>query len=46
MLQSKGLITTYIDEENKLYFELSESLLNKELLVVTRYAQLPANYSA
>ena len=46
MLQSKGLITTYIDEENKLYFELGESLLNKELLVVTRYAQLPANYSA
>ena len=46
MLQNKGLITTYSNEDNKLFFELSESVLNKELLVVTRYAQLPANYSA
>ena len=46
MIQSKGLITTYSNDENKLFFELNESLLNKDLLVVTRYAQLPANYSA
>ena len=42
---SKGLITTYTNEENELYFEISENLLNKELLVVTRLAQLPGNYA-
>ena len=46
MIQKRGLITTYLNEENKLYFELNEDLINKELLVVTRYAQLPANFSA
>ena len=45
MKVSKGLITTYLDQDNKLYFELSDDVLNKELLVVTRFAQLPANYS-
>ena len=43
---NKGLITTYLNEENKLYFEISSALLGKELLVLTRFAQLPANYSA
>ena len=42
---SKGLINTYTNEENKLYFEISESLLEKELLVVTRLAQLPGSYA-
>ena len=46
MVQNKGLITTYLNDENKLYFELSQDILEKELLVVTRYAQLPANFSA
>ena len=46
MIQKRGLITTYLNEENKLYFELNEDLINKEILVVTRYAQLPANFSA
>ena len=46
MVAKKGLITTYLNEENKLFFELSQELLGKELLVVTRFAQLPANYSA
>ena len=46
MIQKRGLITTYLNEENKLYFELNEDVVNKELLVVTRYAQLPANFSA
>ena len=42
---SEGLINTYTNEENKLYFEISESLLEKELLVVTRLAQLPGSYA-
>ena len=42
---SEGLINTYTNEENKLYFEISESLLGKELLVVTRLAQLPGSYA-
>ena len=45
MSVSKGLITTYTNEENELYFEISENLLDKELLVVTRLAQLPGNYA-
>ncbi|MDB2673065.1 zinc-dependent metalloprotease [Flavobacteriaceae bacterium] len=46
MVQKRGIITTYLNEENKLFFEMDESVLNKDLLVVTRIAQLPANYSA
>ena len=46
MVTKEGLITTYLNEENKLYFELSKELLGKDILVVTRFAQLPANYSA
>ena len=42
---SEGLINTYTNEENKLYFEISKNLLGKELLVVTRLAQLPGNYA-
>ena len=45
MTVSKGLINTYTNEENKLYFEVSEKLLGKDLLVVTRLAQLPGNYA-
>ena len=41
MVAKKGLITTYLNEENKLLFELSQELLEKDLLVVTRFAQLP-----
>ncbi len=43
--KSKGLITTYYDED-KLYFELTEEVLEKDLLMVTRLKQLPPNYSA
>ena len=39
---SEGLINTFTNDENKLYFEISENLLGMELLVVTRLAQLPA----
>ena len=42
---SEGLINTFTNDENKLYFEISENLLGKELMVVTRLAQLPGNYA-
>ena len=45
MKVSEGLINTYTDDENKLYFEISDNLLGKELLVVTRLTQLPGNYA-
>ena len=45
MKVSTGLINTYSNDENKLYFEISENLLEKELLVVTRLAQLPGDYA-
>ena len=45
MTISEGLINTYFNEENKLYFEISENLLGKDLLVVTRLAQLPGDYA-
>lgn len=41
----KGLFTTHI-KGDELYFELHDSLLGKDLLMITRYAQLPANYNA
>ena len=45
MIANKGLISTYQNIKNQLYFEISDTLLKKNLLVVTRFAQLPANYS-
>ena len=41
----KGLLTTYL-KGDKLYLELQDSLLGKDLLMVTRYVQLPANFNA
>ena len=41
----KGLLSTYT-KGDVLYFELHDTLLGKDLLMVTRYAQLPANYNA
>ncbi len=46
MVKNSGLITTYLNDESQLYFEINENLLNEDLLVVTRFSQLPANYSA
>ena len=46
MEKNSGLITTYLNDESQLYFEINEGLLNEDLLVVTRFSQLPANYSA
>ncbi|NEV92749.1 zinc-dependent metalloprotease [Psychroflexus sp. YR1-1] len=45
MPEDKGLITTYF-EDDKLYFKFPEEVLEKDLLMVTRLKQLPANYSA
>ena len=45
MKVDKGLITTYQNKKNELYFEIDKSLLKKELLVVTRLAQIPSDYS-
>ena len=41
----KGLLNTYL-KGDKLYLELQDSLLGKDLLMVTRYVQLPANFNA
>lgn len=45
MIVSKGIINTF-SKNNKLYFEISDDLLSKEILVVTRLAQIPSGYSA
>lgn len=46
MTKNEGLITTFFNQESKLFFKLDSLILDQDLLVVTRYAQLPANYSA
>lgn len=43
MTKQKGLITTF-HKTDKLYFKLNESVLNQDLLMVTRLKKLPANY--
>ena len=40
-----GLLITYL-KCDKLYLELQDSLLEKDLLMVTRYVQLPSNFNA
>ena len=40
-----GLLITYL-KGDKLYLELQDSLLEKDLLMVTRYVQLPSNFNA
>tara|TARA_A100001015_G_scaffold268143_1_gene318776 strand:+ start:1710 stop:4037 length:2328 start_codon:yes stop_codon:yes gene_type:complete len=45
MIVSKGVINTF-SKNNKLYFEISDDLLSKEILIVTRLAQIPSGYSA
>ena len=44
MTISKGIINSFTDN-NKLFFEIPNDLLNKEILVVTRLAQVPSGYS-
>ena len=45
MKVSKGLINTYQNSKNQLFFEVNKDILEKDFLVVTRFTQLPANYS-
>ena len=45
MSKKEGLITTY-QKESKVFFEISKELLDKDLLMVTRFVRLPANYQA
>jgi len=44
--KSEGFISTYLSEDETLFFAIDSTLLNKDILVVTRFAQLPGNYSA
>tara|TARA_B110000285_G_scaffold151885_1_gene169574 strand:+ start:339 stop:782 length:444 start_codon:yes stop_codon:yes gene_type:complete len=41
-----GLINSYFEEGGQLFFGISEELLHKDLLMVTRIVRIPANYSA
>ena len=45
MIKQEGLITAY-RKENEIFFEIPTSLLNKDLLMVTRFVKLPRNYQA
>src|SRR6056300_1565263 len=44
MKMSKGILNSYT-ENNKIFFEVPEEILGKEILVVTRLAQVPSGYS-
>ena len=43
--KQEGLITSYV-KDNKIYFEIGSDLLDKDLLMVTRFVQFPANFQA
>lgn len=43
--QQKGMITSYF-KKDKLLFEIDKNILEKDLLMVTRFVQFPANYQA
>ena len=46
MTADKGLINTYFGAEGKLYFQVPATLLGEDLLMVSRYVQIPANFNA
>tara|TARA_B100001146_G_scaffold28443_1_gene21430 strand:+ start:2250 stop:4586 length:2337 start_codon:yes stop_codon:yes gene_type:complete len=46
MKLTEGVINAYTNDDNKMYFEINKDLLNVEILVVTRLAQIPSGYSA
>jgi len=46
MKLTEGVINAYTNDDNKMYFEINKNLLNVEILVVTRLAQIPSGYSA
>ena len=43
--KQEGLIISY-SKDNKIYFEIGSDLLDKDLLMVTRFVQFPANFQA
>ena len=43
--KQKGMITSYF-KKDKLLFEIDKNILEKDLLMVTRFVQFPANYQA
>ena len=43
--KQEGLIISY-SKDNKIYFEIESDLLDKDLLMVTRFVQFPANFQA
>ena len=45
MKLTEGVINAYTNN-NKIYFEVNNDLLNIEMLVVTRLSQIPSGYSA
>ncbi len=45
LVKQKGMITSY-HKEDKIFFEIDQELLNKDLLMVTRFVQFPSNFQA
>ena len=45
LVKQKGIITSYT-KGNKIFFEIDKEILGKDLLMVTRFAQFPANFQA
>lgn len=45
MALSEGLLDSYLSEDGELFLTVDKAILNKDLLMVTRIAQIPANYS-
>ena len=43
--KQEGLIISY-QKENQIFFEINKNLLEKDLLMVTRFVQFPANFQA
>jgi len=46
MREAQGLINTYFNEEGTLYFHIPATVLSQDLLMVSRYVQIPANFNA
>ena len=45
LTKKKGIITSY-QKEDKIFFEIDNDLLSKDLLMVTRFVKFPANFQA
>jgi hypothetical protein len=41
-----GLLNTYFNEEGHLFFHIPAAVLDQDLLMVSRYVQIPANFNA